>query len=114
VRENTPVTKKKYLEKMRIDPGEPVNLTRVDTGGIPGRDQKTAGRETGKEPAEDLLEASRVTLAQSQEILWASNVYSILLILQGMDTAGKEGIIRHVMSGMNPHGCQVSHVLCTE
>ena len=100
--------KKKYLEKLRIDPGEKVNLKRIDTGGIPGKDQKTAGRETVKERAEDLLEASRVTLAQSQEILWASNNYSILIILQGMDTAGKDGIIRHVMSGMNPQGCRVS------
>jgi len=100
--------KKKYLEKLRIDPGEKVNLKRIDTSGIPGKDQKTAGRETVKERAEDLLEASRVTLAQSQEILWASNDYSILIILQGMDTAGKDGIIRHVMSGMNPQGCRVS------
>ena len=42
-----------------------------------------------------------------QDRLYASNAYSILLILQAMDSAGKDGVIKHVMSGVNPQGCQV-------
>ena len=42
-----------------------------------------------------------------QELFWASDSYSMLIILQGMDAAGKDGVINHVMSGVNPQGCQV-------
>jgi PPK2 family polyphosphate:nucleotide phosphotransferase len=43
-----------------------------------------------------------------QELFWASDTYSMLIILQGMDAAGKDSTIRHVMSGVNPQGCQVT------
>jgi PPK2 family polyphosphate:nucleotide phosphotransferase len=46
-------------------------------------------------------------LSSRQELLYASNQYAILLIFQAMDAAGKDGVIRHVMSGVNPQGCQV-------
>jgi PPK2 family polyphosphate:nucleotide phosphotransferase len=46
-------------------------------------------------------------LSALQQLLYASNTYALLLIFQGMDAAGKDGIIRHVMSGVNPQGCQV-------
>jgi PPK2 family polyphosphate:nucleotide phosphotransferase len=46
-------------------------------------------------------------LSQQQSLLYASNAYSILLVVQGMDTAGKDGVIKHVMSGINPQGCEV-------
>jgi PPK2 family polyphosphate:nucleotide phosphotransferase len=47
-------------------------------------------------------------LSAQQQLLYASNSYAILLIFQAMDAAGKDGAIRHVMSGVNPQGCQVS------
>jgi len=47
-------------------------------------------------------------LSSLQRLLYASKTYSLLLIFQGMDAAGKDGVIRHVMSGVNPQGCQVS------
>lgn len=47
-------------------------------------------------------------LSSLQRLLYASKTYSLLLIFQGMDAAGKDGVIRHVMSGINPQGCQVS------
>ncbi|MDD1710518.1 MAG: polyphosphate kinase 2 family protein [Methanoregulaceae archaeon] len=99
--------KKKYLDRLRIDPGERVNLNTIDTKGIPARNQTISGTETAKERAEELLEASRAELAKAQGLLWANNIYSILIILQGMDTAGKDGTIKHVMSGINPQGCRV-------
>ena len=46
-------------------------------------------------------------LSTLQQLLYASNSYAVLLIFQAMDAAGKDGIIRHVMSGINPQGCQV-------
>jgi polyphosphate kinase 2 (PPK2 family) len=46
-------------------------------------------------------------LSRLQQLLYASNRFAVLLIFQGMDTAGKDGAIKHVMSGVNPQGCQV-------
>jgi len=55
----------------------------------------------------DLLAEHVAKLIAQQELLYASNQFAILLILQAMDAAGKDGVIRHVMSGVNPQGCQV-------
>ena len=54
-----------------------------------------------------LLAAGVAELSGLQRLLYASDRYSVLLIFQAMDTAGKDGAIRHVMSGVNPQGCQV-------
>jgi PPK2 family polyphosphate:nucleotide phosphotransferase len=58
--------------------------------------------------AEKLLSQDVSALAEVQERLYAANSWSILVILQAMDTAGKDGTIKHVMSGVNPQGCQVT------
>jgi PPK2 family polyphosphate:nucleotide phosphotransferase len=55
----------------------------------------------------DLLAADVEQLSALQRLLYASNSYSMLLIFQGMDTAGKDGAISHVLSGVNPQGCEV-------
>lgn len=54
-----------------------------------------------------LLQEHVEELSELQRLLYASNRYAVLLILQAMDAAGKDGVIRHVMSGVNPQGCQV-------
>ncbi len=54
-----------------------------------------------------LLKSHIRDLSALQSLLYAADRYSVLIILQGMDAAGKDGIIRHVMSGVNPQGCQV-------
>jgi PPK2 family polyphosphate:nucleotide phosphotransferase len=56
---------------------------------------------------ESLLDAQVRQLSKRQTLLYAHDRYSVLVILQGLDGAGKDGIIRHVMSGINPQGCQV-------
>jgi PPK2 family polyphosphate:nucleotide phosphotransferase len=56
---------------------------------------------------QDLLTRHVGQLSALQQLLYASNRYSILLIFQAMDAAGKDGVIKHVMSGVNPQGCQV-------
>ena len=60
-----------------------------------------------KEQYRDLLEEHVKKLSSLQQLHYASNRYALLLIFQGMDSAGKDGAIRHVMSGVNPQGCQV-------
>ena len=60
-----------------------------------------------KKPYQELLKKQVDELSSQQRLLYASNNYSLLLIFQAMDAAGKDGAIRHVMSGVNPQGCQV-------
>ena len=60
-----------------------------------------------KEQYQELLEAHVAALSAKQQLLYASNTYAVLLIFQAMDAAGKDGAIKHVMSGVNPQGCQV-------
>lgn len=60
-----------------------------------------------KEHYQKLLEQHVSQLSALQQLLYASNRYAILLIFQAMDAAGKDGAIKHVMSGVNPQGCQV-------
>ncbi|MGD0634709.1 MAG: ADP-polyphosphate phosphotransferase [Beijerinckiaceae bacterium] len=60
-----------------------------------------------KEQYKKLLEEHVVQLSLQQQLLYATNRYAVLLIFQAMDAAGKDGAIRHVMSGVNPQGCQV-------
>ena len=60
-----------------------------------------------KEQYQELLEKHVEELSSLQRLYYASNRYALLLIFQGMDSAGKDGAIRHVMSGVNPQGCEV-------
>jgi PPK2 family polyphosphate:nucleotide phosphotransferase len=60
-----------------------------------------------KEQYKKILEEHVAQLSSQQELLYASNRYAVLLIFQAMDAAGKDGAIKHVMSGVNPQGCQV-------
>src|SRR3984885_12265849 len=60
-----------------------------------------------KEQYKKLLEEHVAQLSSQQELLYASDRYAVLLIFQAMDAAGKDGAIKHVMSGVNPQGCQV-------
>ncbi len=62
---------------------------------------------TSKEEYQELLENHVAELSSLQHLHYASSRYALLLIFQGMDAAGKDGAIRHVMSGVNPQGCEV-------
>lgn len=62
---------------------------------------------TSKKHHQQLLKESHEELAALQEMLYAHNRYAMLLIFQGMDSAGKGSVIKHVMTGINPQGCQV-------
>jgi PPK2 family polyphosphate:nucleotide phosphotransferase len=60
-----------------------------------------------KEHYKELLSDHVARLSAQQQLLYASNRHAVLLIFQAMDAAGKDGVIKHVMSGVNPQGCQV-------
>lgn len=83
----------------RVRPGEEVKLKEWPTIVKPFYKSKKG--------YEELLEKHIAELSTLQGLLYASNQYALLLIFQGMDAAGKDGAIRHVMSGVNPQGCQV-------
>jgi PPK2 family polyphosphate:nucleotide phosphotransferase len=86
--------------KFCVRSGEKVNLKKWPTIGKPIC--------TSKEEYKKLLEKHVEQLSSLQQLLYASNHYALLLVIQGMDAAGKDGAIRHVMSGVNPDGCDVS------
>lgn len=98
---------KNVLKKFIVEPEKRMRLDKYDTGWVQNESLKTIGEEKAKSVLEEMLEKDRAKLAAAQELLVASRQYAILLILQGMDTAGKDGTIRHVMSGVNPQGCAV-------
>ncbi len=86
-------------KKFRVKENEPLNLGKLST---------KAGDELLKK--EDGVEALRVdnsSLQEAQNKLFAANRQSLLVILQGMDAAGKDGTVRHVMNGVNPQGCRI-------
>jgi PPK2 family polyphosphate:nucleotide phosphotransferase len=98
---------RKYLKKFIAEPQKKIRLKNYDTGWVQDESLKDKNEGEEKEFLQSLLEKDRRELAEAQELLAASRQYSILIVLQGMDTAGKDGTIRHVMSGVNPQGCAV-------
>jgi len=98
-------------EDFKVPPGKKTSLKAYDSGWIPKwakKQEEKEGKKAVKEQALAILEENRQKLVEMQELFWASDTYSMLIILQGMDAAGKDSTIRHVMSGVNPQGCQVT------
>src|SRR5436853_5615343 len=93
---------KKFAKKFRVENGKDFKLKDFDPGedGDLGPEDKPLAKQT--------LELGVEALAAMQDILYAQDKWSVLLIFQAMDAAGKDGAIKHVMSGINPQGCQVS------
>jgi len=93
---------KKFAKKFRVENGKDFKLKDFD----PEEDGKLGPED--KPLAKQALQLGVEALATLQDILYAQDRWSILLIFQAMDAAGKDGAIKHVMSGVNPQGCQVS------
>lgn len=89
----------------QVRPGHRVRLTDFDPAWVDS--ESGIDSATLKERAKASLSESLAQLTDAQERLYANDVYSVLIVLQAMDAAGKDGIIKHVMSGINPQGCQV-------
>lgn len=89
------------MERYRVTPGSKLRLSQLDpddTGGFEGKKKKA------------LAESTELTarLERLQELLWACQSRSVLVVLQGIDSAGKDGTIRHVFEGVNPQGVRVA------
>ncbi|MEZ5115196.1 MAG: polyphosphate kinase 2 family protein [Candidatus Nanopelagicales bacterium] len=95
------------LEQLKVSAGETFRITDHDPRWLPPH-LRDLPREEVKAGAADLLAESKAALAEAQELLYADDRYSLLLVFQAMDAAGKDGTIKHVMSGVNPQGVQVS------
>jgi PPK2 family polyphosphate:nucleotide phosphotransferase len=90
----------KYVTPFRIAKGNGFKLADFDPG-------DTLGLRLDKGEANELLQRGTVWLAEEQDMLYAQKRWSLLLVFQAMDAAGKDGTIKHVMTGVNPQGCQV-------
>ena len=89
---------RKLMKRLRVPPGKRIRLKHYDSGWTGSMDQARA---------KSLLASGVGRLAKQQALLYAQDTYSVLLIFQAMDAAGKDGAIKHVLSGVNPQGCQV-------
>jgi PPK2 family polyphosphate:nucleotide phosphotransferase len=93
---------RKFSEPFCITNGKKFRLKDVDPG-------DTLEFESDEKPkAQEALATGVEVLAELQEKLWAQDHWSVLIIFQAMDAAGKDGAIKHVMSGVNPQGCEVT------
>jgi PPK2 family polyphosphate:nucleotide phosphotransferase len=95
------------IELFRVPSGKKIRLRDHDTGWAQTKELKELGKDAIKTRAKAILEKNLEDLAEAQERLWADDRYAMLVVLQAMDAAGKDGTIKHVMSGVNPQGCQV-------
>jgi PPK2 family polyphosphate:nucleotide phosphotransferase len=92
---------RKFIEPLRVEPGRKVRLPR-------DFDPRYTADFVEKKDAEDMLRRGVELLSDYQARLAAQDTYGLLVIFQAMDAAGKDGTIRHVMSGVNPQGVEVS------
>ena len=88
-----------YAKKFKVDPNSKVKLDEIDAG--------YKGEHENKESANAELEKHVQRLRELQYLMYAENKRSLLIILQALDAAGKDGTINHVLSAMNPQGCRV-------
>jgi PPK2 family polyphosphate:nucleotide phosphotransferase len=92
---------RRFAKKFRVSDGKKFRLDDFDPG-------ETLGLGSEDKPrAKEVLATGVAALAELQGMLYAQDRWSVLLIFQAMDAAGKDGAIKHVMSGINPQGCQV-------
>ena len=88
-----------WSKHLRVKPGQAARLA--------DRDTAWTGDFKNKDDARDALSANIARMAELQNLLYAQRKHALLIVLQGMDASGKDGTIRHVMSGLNPQSCYV-------
>ncbi len=93
---------RELVRPYRVTDGEKFRLDDVDPGDTGGLEAKDKPR------AKEALQTGVEALAELQDMLYAQDRWAVLLVFQAMDAAGKDGAIKHVMSGVNPQGCQVA------
>jgi PPK2 family polyphosphate:nucleotide phosphotransferase len=95
------------IDLFRVPPDKKTRLKNYDPSWAQAKEFKALGKEEIKKRARRALEKNLEQLAVAQELLYADDTYALLIVLQAMDAAGKDGTIKHVMTGLNPQGCQV-------
>ena len=99
--------RKDIIDLFRVPAGKTVRLKDYDPGWAQTEEMEELGKDALKERARQILDQNLADLAEAQDLLYADDRYCVLIVLQAMDAAGKDGTIKHVMSGVNPQGCQV-------
>jgi len=94
-------------DELRVKPGGAFRLSDCMSDWLPPT-LRDLGKQELKAQAGVMLEESRSAMEEAQELLYADDRYALLLVFQAMDAAGKDGTIKHVMSGVNPAGTQVT------
>ena len=100
-------TREQILEHLVVTPGQAAGIAEREPGWTGGPEFADLARGELKERAREALKSGIAELSDAQELLWASDRYAVLVVLQAMDAAGKDSAIEHVMSGVNPQGVQV-------
>lgn len=95
------------IDRFRVKPEKRFRLKDHETGWAQTPEFEELGKDVIRERAQEILTQNIQDLAEAQELLYAADQFSVLIVLQAMDAAGKDGTIKHVMSGVNPQGCQV-------
>ena len=95
------------LRRFRVEPGGTFRLADHDPAWTGEGEFGELGHDELKERAKSILAENVEALAKAQELLWADDTRAVLIVLQGMDTAGKDGLIKHLFTGVNPQGCDV-------
>lgn len=99
--------RKDIIDLFRVPSDKKVRLKDYNPGWKQSEEFEELGKEALRERSQQILAQNLSDLAEAQELLYADNRHSILIVLQAMDAAGKDGTIKHVMNGVNPQGCQV-------
>src|SRR5947208_7279728 len=95
------------IDLFRVSPGKKFRLKDHNPGWKQTPEFEHLGKDALKERAKATLDSNLKDLAEAQGLLYADDRYAVLVVLQAMDAAGKDGTIKHVMSGVNPQGCEV-------
>jgi len=86
-----------YLKKLIVKPDSEIRLKHFDPG--------YHGKHESPKSALPEIQENRQKMEELQYLMYAENKHSLLMVLQGLDAAGKDGVVRHVLTGMNPEGC---------
>ena len=99
---------KNLVHRFLVKPHTKVRLRDWDTAWAGTEPLRNLKDDELKQEARDTIHRNLERLSNAQELLWASDSHALLVVLQGMDASGKDGLLKHVMSGLNPQGCQVN------
>jgi len=101
------VIRKDIIDRFRVPAGETIRIKDYNPDWAQTEEMEELGKDALKERARQILDQNLADLTEAQDLLYADDRHAVLIVLQAMDAAGKDGTIKHVMSGVNPQGCQV-------